>query len=263
MPDVSQIYVYPLKSAAGIALEQARVTRRGLAGDRRWMVVDEEGVFITQRTHPTLALVSAREADGTLRLAAPSMPPLAVAAPATLCERPVEVWEGRVPAADAGDEAARWLERYLGRPCRLVYQPDAVRRPVDAEYAVHADDHVSFADGYPLLLAAEASLADLNARLQQPVPMNRFRPNLVVAGTAPFEEDGWSGLTIGGMRFHVVKPCARCTIITIDQATGEPGKEPLRTLSRYRKEGSKVLFGQNLIPESEGVIRVGDVVELW
>jgi hypothetical protein len=166
-----------------------------------------------------------------------------------------------VHAAEAEPAAHAWFSRYLGFDCRLVYMDEAAHRPVDPQYAPEGRE-VSFADGYPLLLTAEASLADLNARLDAPVPMNRFRPNLVVAGGMAFAEDGWSRVRIGAVPFQVVKPCARCVVTTIDPQTAAQGKEPLRTLSRFRRRQGKVFFGENLIPEQPGIVRVGDPVEV-
>lgn len=256
------LHIYPLKSAAGISLPAARVDDRGLLGDRRWMVVDLEGSFLTQRTQPRLALVTARPAVGELLLSAPGMPPLAVAVPAPDVQAvEVRVWDDTCAAAPAGNNASVWLSTFLGVDCALVYMPDATVRAVPPRGSA-PPSRVGFADAYPALLLSEASLADLNARLARPVPMDRFRPNLVVAGCAPYAEDGWRRIRIGGVLFHVVKPCSRCTITTVDQATGERGQEPLATLARYRRDGNQVLFGQNLVHEGIGELRVGDAVEV-
>lgn len=260
-PILSAIYRYPVKSLRGEAFDALEVGPQGLAGDRRWMLVDREGRFMTQRQLPRMALVQARIAgDAGLRLQAPGMPGIDVA-PAAGTRLEVLVWKDRLPAMTASAEADRWLSAFLDSPCRLVYLPDEVRRPVDPTYG-QADDRVGFADGFPFLLISEGSLEDLNRRLEQPLPMLRFRPNLVVAGCPPHAEDGWRRIRIGDLGFRVVKPCARCVIPTIDIETAERGPEPLRTLLRYRRRGDKVYFGQNLIHDGPGRLEVGMPVEV-
>jgi len=255
---LSSIHIYPIKATQGIARAEAVVETRGLQHDRRWMLVDEGGTFLTQREHPRLALVRTAVEPVSLRVNAPGMEPLAVARPGAEAPRlRVRVWKNTLTAAEADGTAHAWFSAYLGFHCRLVYMDDAAVRRVDQRYTV-ADGLVSFADGYPLLLTSEASLADLNARLDDPVPMNRFRANLVVSGAPAFAEDQWSQVRIGAVLFHVVKPCARCVVTTINQETAGRGKEPLRTLRTFRRHGRKVHFGENLIPAMRGVIRVGD-----
>lgn len=262
MSVLRSIHIYPIKATRGLDLDEAAVEARGLAHDRRWMLVDEAGVFLTQREHARLALISAQVGPGHLLVQAPSMKPLTVPIPNHDARRlPVQIWKNTVIAAEAAPTAHAWFSRYLDSPCRLVYMDEAAVRPVDPAYDTGGAE-VSFADGYPLLLTSEASLADLNARLDTPVPMTRFRPNLVVSGFEAFAEDGWSRLRVGAVSFHVVKPCERCVVPTIDQQTAVQGKEPLRTLNRFRKQGGKVLFGENLIAEGPGVVRVGDPVEV-
>ena len=262
MPEVISIHIYPIKATQRLDLDETVVEARGLAHDRRWMLVDENGMFLTQRNHARLALIRAQVRVQQLSLQAPLMEPLTVPFPGRDAVRlPVQIWRDTVTAAVAVPVAHDWFSRFLGFPCRLVYMDDAAVRPVDPAYDT-GGDVVSFADGYPLLLTSEASLADLNTRLDAPIPMTRFRPNLVVAGFEAFAEDRWHRVRIGAMVFHVVKPCARCVVTTIDQQTATPGKEPLRTLSRFRKQDGKVYFGENLIPEQPGVVRVGDPVEV-
>lgn len=257
---VSALYVYPVKGAAGTSVEAVTVAPRGFAGDRRWMVVDADGRFMTQRTRPRMALVRPRLLPEGLRLEAPGMEPLQVARPPADARRiEVEIWKDRVAAVPAERSAHTWWQDFLGVDVRLVYMPPDTRRPVDPAYG-RAGDQVSFADGYPVLLATEASLADLNRRLAEPVPMNRFRPNVVVRGSGAFEEDTWQAVRIGEAAFRVVKPCARCVVTTVDQSTGAPGREPLATLARFRKRDGKVFFGQNLIPDAASALRVGDPV---
>lgn len=258
---VAALYHYPVKSCRGIALEAARITPYGLERDRQWMVVDGDGVFLSQRRLPAMALIEAALSDNALLLRAPGMAEIVV--PEAQAVRPlaVRVWDDGVTARDAGDDAAAWLSDYLRQPCRLAALGPELRRPVDPDYDRH-DTQVAFSDGFPFLLLSQASLADLNSRLARPLPMNRFRPNIVVSGCPPYAEDGWKTLRIGEALFHVVKPCSRCAITTTDQMTGRVGKEPLRTLASYRRgAGGKVYFGQNLIHETRhGVLRVGDGV---
>jgi uncharacterized protein YcbX len=255
---VTGLFVYPVKACRGIELKTAMVERRGLQHDRRFMIVDETGRFVTQRTEPRLALVdvSIRERDGELVLAAPGLPALHVdvtEAGRRGERRRVQVWRDPVDAVDCGEAARAWVSQWLGKPMSLVYMPDDVERLVNPKYG-GAGDIVSFADGYPVLLASTSSLEDVNARLAQPVPMDRFRPNLVVSGCAPWAEDGWAHIRVGEVAFRVVKACDRCTVTTVDQRTAEQGVEPLRTLATFRKKDNDVLFAQNCIPDSPGAI---------
>lgn len=256
------LYSYPVKALRGHSQAEALVERRGLQHDRRWMVVDAEGLFLTQREHPLMARIEVEVTPDGLHLQAEGASPLQVPYPNDPATRhPVVIWKDTVDALDAGDEAARWLSTFLDIPCRLVHQPDDSLRPVDPRFRTRADDHVSFADGYPILLLTEASLEDLNGRLETPVPMTRFRPNFVVQGPHAFAEDTWQRIRIGDVTFDLVKPCARCVVITTDQQTGARSKEPLRTLSTYRRApDGKVYFGQNLIPVTTGTVHLGDPV---
>jgi MOSC domain-containing protein len=259
---LSGLYVYPIKSAGGIPLEAGDADERGLRHDRRWMLVDETGLFISQRELPRIALIGVRlERDG-LVVDAPGMPSLEVSLqPPAGRLMLAQVQDDLVEASPVSDDADRWFSEFLDVGCKLVYLPDESVRPVDPAYG-GPGDQVGLADGFPFLLISEASLADLNARLEQPVPMNRFRPNLVVRGCEPFAEDDWRLVRIGPITFRVAKPCARCTITTVDQRTAATGKEPLRTLARFRRSGTKVLFGQNLIHDETGIIRTGDPVKV-
>jgi uncharacterized protein YcbX len=261
-PYLSQLYVYPVKSAGGIPLEASGVDGRGLRHDRRWMLVDEAGSFMSQRRFPRMALVRLRIEPDHLVVDAPEMPPLEVPLrPPDRKLRLARVWGDLVEVSTIGDDADRWFGEFLGVGCNLVYLPEESIRPVDPAYG-RRGDRVGLADGFPFLLVSEASLADLNSRLEHPVPMNRFRPNLVVGGCEPFAEDGWRLIRIGSITLRVVKPCARCTITTVDQETAARGKEPLRTLADFRRAGNKVLFGQNLIHDDTGTLRAGDPVEV-
>lgn len=266
MPNIylSELNIYPVKSAHGIALDSSQVGPRGLDYDRRWMVVDGDGTFITQRQQPKLALIRVKLAreTGVLELTAPAMPALKIPfEPVTAVPKKVQVWGDEVNALSVSDEADRWLSELLGLPCQLVFMPDEAKRQIDLDFA-RAGEQVGFADGFPFLLISQASLEDLNERLEQPLPMNRFRPNLVVNGCEAFAEDSWRRLRIGELILRVVKPCARCVITTTDQDTAEVGKEPLKTLATYRKVDNKVMFGQNLIHENLAELHLGDEVEV-
>lgn len=259
---LSGLYFYPVKSFAGISLERAPVEERGIRYDRHWMAVGPDGDFLTQRQFPKMALIHTGIGPGCLRLEAPGMPPLELQLPDPTAELvEVQVWGDRCLAGSMDDQAAEWLSSYLEVPCRLVFLPAESRRQVDLEYA-REGEQVGFADGFPFLLISEASMQDLNGRLEQTLPMNRFRPNLVVAGCEPYAEDRWRRIRIGDISFRLVKPCSRCVIPTIDQTSAEKGSEPLATLSRYRRQGNKVYFGQNLLHDGVGELRAGMSVEV-
>lgn len=227
------------------------------------MLVDPSDRFITQREQPRMALIVPEiQADGTLTVNAPGMPEITMVASEAGKRCEVVIWRDTCTAVDQGDAPSAWFSAFLGAPCRLVSMPQDYTRRVNPHYAISPYDQVGFADGYPFLLISEASLADLNTRLQQPLPMNRFRPNIVVQNTGPYAEDKWRIIRVGHVILRIVKPCARCPIPTTDQATATRGKEPLKTLATYRHAARGVMFGQNLIHENEGIIRVGDAVEV-
>ncbi len=252
---VQSLHVYPVKGARGIALERAELLRTGFRHDRRFMVVDEAGVFLSQRGHPRLALVDVAIGDGTLRVGPIT---LALAPESGSRERRrVRVWDDEVDALVVPGDVSTFLSAHLGVRCTLVYMPDDVVRAVDPVYA-RAGDRVGFADAFPVLVATQASLDDLNARLAAPLPMNRFRPNIVLAGAEPWEEDRHPRVCIGEVTLRMPKRCARCEVTLVDQQTAERGKEPLRTLATFRSEENKVYFAQNAIPDAEGTVRVGD-----
>ncbi len=253
---ITQLWIYPVKALGGARVERARVDDRGLEGDRRFMVVDADGRFLTQRRHPRMACVRARLDGPTLRLehAGGALDvPREVEGPA----REVRVWEDRVSAVDAGDEAAAWLSDAIGEHARLVRMPEATRRPADPRHA-RAGDLVAFADGFPFLLVSESSLEALAARLEAPIDVRRFRPNLVVGGAPAWSEDRWRELETGSLRLLVRKPCGRCRVVNVDPERGTAGTEPLATLATFRTEGHAVIFGQNLVHDGAGELSVGE-----
>ncbi|MFE3114062.1 MOSC domain-containing protein [Kitasatospora indigofera] len=279
MPQLTGLHVYPVKSTYRLSPDSARVEPWGLAGDRRWMLVDPTGRFVSQRERPELGQLRTLPAeDGTLTLRTPGgssveVPPPSAARRDRLAE--VEVWGTRFRAAEADDKTQAWIAENIG-DFRLVHLDDPRRRPVDPDWAGPGET-VSMADGFPLLLTATASLTRLNELIAaenpedggQRLPMTRFRPNLVVDGTEAWEEDTWRRIRIGELTFKVVKPCGRCVVTTTDQETGvRTGKEPLRTLARHNRLLQKASFGQNLIPERPegvrgdvlGTLRLGDPV---
>ena len=260
---------YPVKSCRGEDLDSCEVEPWGLAGDRRWMVVDPAGKVVTAREANRLVLVDPQLTDRGLRLTAPGIGDLVIDRPEARPLLDVQIWDDRLAARLADDDASDWFSTVIGRELRLVYLDDPRRRPVDPDYA-KPDEVVSLADGFPLLLATEESLAQLNAWIADgprpedgPLPMTRFRPNLVVRGATPFAEDDWLRVRVGEAIFRVVKPCDRCVLTTIDPVTAVRTKEPLVTLARHRKRGSKILFAVNVIPEEPyETVRVGDPVEV-
>ena len=266
-PTVSALHIYPVKGLKAIDVDEARCTDRGLEGDRRWMVVDAKGEFLSQREVPRMATVWTALEEGVLTLSAPDMDPVSLASPPEGGEAlRVRVWRSLCEACAPSPDADAWLSEYLAMPCRLVHMPESTRRESNPDYA--PGSLVSFADGYACLATAEASLADLNARLlaksHRALPMNRFRPNIVLAGTQAFEEDRWKEIAIGGARFRSAKPSGRCQVTTTDQATGEVlGPEPLATLATYREHAAfGIMFGMNWAIARTGTIRVGDAVEV-
>jgi uncharacterized protein YcbX len=259
---LAAINIYPLKSCRGLPLPHAAVEPRGLQHDRRWLAVDADGRFITGRAHPRLVLVRAVPRGDGLHLSAPGMPEIEVATPgAGEPRRAVRVWDDTVDAACADPAADRWISAALGVPAHLVWMDAMAQRAVSPTHSQPGDE-VSFADGYPLLLIGEGSLNGLNQRLPNPVPMARFRPNLVITGASAHAEDGWRRVRIGEVPFDVVKPCVRCIFTTVDTDTGifDPAREPLNTLLSYRRSPKGVTFGMNLIARARGRLREGDPV---
>jgi uncharacterized protein YcbX len=266
---VAGLFLYPVKSLRGLAVASAAVDALGFVGDRRFMVVDEHGQFLTQRTLPRMALIetalTARELILRTDQGGSCAVPLQASVPAEII--PVRVWKSEgLLAEDCGAEVAAWLSDFLHGPSRLVRIGKQFTRPILKPGKAQPGDIVNFADGYPFLVLSEASLADLNARLAAPLPMNRFRPSFVVAGCEAFAEDTWTRFRAGGITFRTAGPCARCVITTTDQLTAERGKEPLKTLATYRRDPedpTDVNFGQNLIHETKsGTLRLGDRIVL-
>ncbi|PBC65717.1 MOSC domain-containing protein [Streptomyces sp. Tue6028] len=262
------IHVHPVKAFRGESPREAVVEPWGLAGDRRWALIDDGGKVVTQRQQPRLALAAAELLPGGgLRLSGPGREPIDVTVPARAGTTVLDIFGDKVEGVLADDAAHVWCSAYLGTDVRLVHMDDpATCRPVDPDFA-RPGETVSFADGYPLLVTTLASLDALNSLIAQgdhahegPLPMNRFRPNAVVSGTDPWAEDDWSRIAIGEVTFRVAKMCGRCVVTTTDQSSAERGKEPLRTLGRHRRVGNQLIFGQNLVPESRGTLRVGDPV---
>lgn len=255
---VSQINIYPIKSLGGISLKSATVMPKGLRHDRRWMLIDEENIFLTQRVHNNMALFRMGISDSGFRV---SFEGRQLDITSSIEGEPIraKIWDDEVTVQEVSAAHSEWFSRNLGIRCKLVAFPEENERPVDEKYRV-GNDHVSLADAYPLLIIGQSSLDDLNERLEVPVPMNRFRPNVVFTGGDAFAEDSWSRFRLGNVTFAGVKPCARCVLTTVDQETGIKGKEPLATLSTYRRKESKVLFGQNIIPITTGEIYLGDEI---
>ncbi|MEI6290548.1 MAG: MOSC N-terminal beta barrel domain-containing protein [Chloroflexota bacterium] len=263
IPLLSSITIYPVKSMKGHHLNSARVENMGLVNDRRLMLVGQNGKFLTQREHARIALINPELAGDGLILSAPGMEMIKI--PITLSGKrwAVEIWNSKeVQSIDQGDEIFKWLSEFLKMPAHLVKIDPEYKREIDHNFAIHPSNQVSFADGYPILVTAQSSLDDLNSKLEVPVPMDRFRPNIVVNGSEPFSEDSWKIIKIGEAEFALVKPCARCNVPGIDQETAISSKEPIRTLSRYRNFNHKVMFGVNIIPIKTGKITVGDTVEI-
>ncbi len=244
------IYLYPIKSLGGIALSEAKLELRGLQYDRRWMLVDANGQFVSQRECPALAQLGTDLREDKLAVFEKQNPQtclhLPLPPPKDLPQGTVQVWGDRCRACLYGDDTNEWFSDFLKARVRLAFMPDRTLRRVDSRYTP-TQMPVSFADGFPYLIVGQASLDDLNSRLQQPIPMSRFRPNFVFSGGLPYEEDTWKHFTIGHAQFLAVKPCARCVVITTDQDTGTRSAEPLRTLATYRQKGRRLLFGQNAI----------------
>lgn len=261
---VSALAIYPVKSLGGFAVDSLPLEQRGPVGDRRWMLVDAGGRFLSQREYASLCRVTTALWEGRISVSAPGREQLTLdeTLVADAPVRPVQVWSDQVEALDAGDQAAAWFSDYLGINCRLVYMPESTQRPVNPQYAP-AGSIVSFADGFPLHLISTASLEDFNSHLSRPVGVQRFRPNIVIDGAAAWAEDGWRRLRIGGVECEVAKACARCVVPSIDLDTAQLEPEVTKTLfQQRRRKDNQFYFGINLVHRGEGVLRIGDKVEV-
>lgn len=260
---MAALHVYPIKSCRGLSVESVALDSRGIALDRRWMVVSAaDGLFLSLRTQPELAHVSAEPCGDDLKVSAPGTSELRVHSVREAPVREVRVWRDSVDALDCGDEAAAWFSDVLRRPCRLVQFDERKHRPLDAKYSPRPEAETAFADGYPVLVTNTASLESLNARLSQAVSMARFRPNIVVEGAEAFEEERWERIRVGTVEFDVVKPCSRCVVVDTDEhGVRRPGLLAELTRSHFR-EGLGAIFGQNAVPRAVGSIHVGDTVEI-
>lgn len=263
---LTQINLYPIKSTATLSVSRSSVLARGLEYDRRWMLVDHKGLFLTQRKLPRMALIKTSLAGDSLLVSAPEMTDLLI--PYEVPDQQkmqVKIWRDDIEAKKLDDAYAEWFEEFLGIKCHLVFMDASIQRLIDPGYAKQ-EEQVSFADGFPLLLATQQSLDDVNKRMEdEEVDMRRFRPNLVIDGdNKAFAEDDWKQIQIGTVVFDIVKPCSRCVMTTIDPDTGLKSEEgvPLTTLKQYRSDTKGIYFGQNMIPRNEGVLRVGDSVTL-
>ncbi len=259
---LSEIWIYPIKSLGGIRLRSSKVMGKGLQYDRRFMLVDEGGLCMTQREFPKMALfkvsMDKEQVTVTYRgesISFPAVPSFAEQG------KPVQIWDDLVMANEVSADISKWFSVRLDKTCKLVFFPEQNPRAVDAKYKVN-DEHVGFADAYPLLVIGQSSLDDLNGRLAEPLPMNRFRPNIVVTGGEPYEEDNWRNFSVGKTHFIGVKPCARCVLTTVNQDTGIKGVEPLKTLAKYRNRDNKIFFGQNVLVVDPLEIKEGDIVTL-
>jgi uncharacterized protein len=259
---LSGIVVYPVKSLAGISANSWPVTEKGFQHDRKWMIIDNNRQFLSQRKLPKMALIKTALTDKNLILSALGMESL------SLPIEPVDghiinstIWDDQCDARSVSTEADQWLSDFLKLDCKLVYQPDEVVRHVDPEYA-KPTDQVAFSDGFPFLIISENSLVALNHEMQLSLPMSRFRPNLIISGCPAYEEDSWREISIDAIDFRLPKPCSRCSVPTIDQETAQTGKEPLTTLNRTRKWQNKVYFGQNALHDQCGQLTVGDAVHI-
>lgn len=258
MLKISQLFIYPVKSLGGMEVSSATLTDRGFENDRRWMLVDTNNQFITQREYPQLAMLQVSlEQNGLLVRHKINDSQIQIPFDTTTGETTnAVIWEDTCNVLLVNPVLDQWFSDILGIECRLVYMPDNSVRKVDEKFATRGEI-TSFSDGYPLLIISQASLDDLNSRLETPVPINRFRPNMVFTGGQPFEEDQLEHFRVNGIDFFGIKPCARCSITTINQENGSQAKEPLKTLAAYRMKNNKVYFGQNLLFQGKGTIQVG------
>ncbi|MBL4673186.1 MAG: MOSC domain-containing protein [Arenicella sp.] len=262
---ISELHIYPVKSARGISLETMQLNRKGPECDRRWMVIDHNNNFVTQRKTPKMCLINTQAIDGGLLISANDAGECALPTGGyALIES--SVWGTDVKGQDCGDQAADWISSFLGKECRIIYMLEDYSRPVDSNFASQ-NEQVGFADGFPLLITSEASLDDFNSKLANSEPdfkiaMNRFRPNIVITGNAPWAEDQWQKIAIGNIEFSLVKPCSRCIIPSIDPHTSNKQMRVNQTLLKYRRRDGKTYFGQNALYNRLGSISVGDTIRV-
>lgn len=265
MYTISQLFIYPVKSLGGIEVTEAQLTDRGFQFDRRWMLVDVNNQFLTQRQHPEMCMLQTAIQDNELIVYHKNNPEDNIQIPLQplpgMATIKVQVWDDECSAQLVSEAADAWFSTRLSISCRLVYMPDSEKRKVDPNYASE-DDITSFSDGYPLLIIGQAALDDLNSRLTEPLSINRFRPNIVFTGGKAFDEDTMEHVRINCIDLYGVKLCARCTITTTNQATAERAKEPLKTLAAYRMKNNKIYFGQNILHKQTGTLKVGDAIKI-
>lgn len=262
---ITSLFIYPIKSLAGISIKDSQVESRGLKFDRRWMLVDDNNQFITQRDHPKMAFLQPEITESSISVGhrKQNIAPIIISLSEPLSEpEMVTIWDDTCPAKEVSKEANDWFSKVLEMDCRLMYMHDTSIRQADQRYAINETDKVSFADGYPVLMVSEESMNQLNQKMGLNYSMERFRPNIVFKGGDPHQEDNLRKVQTGEVEFYGVKPCARCVLTTIDPRTTEQGKEPLKTLSTYRKLNNKILFGENFIPTKEGQIKLGDSLSI-
>jgi uncharacterized protein YcbX len=262
MLQVSELFIYPIKSLGGISISNALVTDRGLQYDRRWMLIDNNNEFMTQREFAEMALLQSQIVEEGLKVyhkkkQASILIPFEPQGETIS----VQVWSDRCKGIVVDKKVNEWFSDVLGKTCQLVYMPGTTKRRVDGRYALNKEI-TNFSDGYPFTTIGQSSLDDLNSRLEEKLPINRFRPNIVFTGGAAFEEDGWKHFVINEIDFYGVKLCARCVITTINQETIEKSKEPLKTLATYRQRNNKIYFGQNLVHHGEGTLHIGDEIKV-
>lgn len=262
---VSELYIYPVKSLGGFSVAEAKVTATGFEHDRRWMLVDRNGMFMTQRNYPVMALLQTAIIPKGLYISHKHFPEKNITIPFITsghCTKKVQIWNDTCDAWCYGDaEMDAWFNEMLGADCELVYMPDSTKRMVELPYAKN-NEITSFSDAYPFLIIGQSSLDELNSKLQEPIGIDRFRPNIVFTEATPFVEDSWKHFTINEVEFFAVKTCARCVIPTINQQTAIAGKEPSKTLATYRTVDNKIKFGMNLLHKGDGIIKVGQKIKI-
>jgi hypothetical protein len=262
---ITSLFIYPIKSLAGISIKDSLVESRGLKFDRRWMLVDANNQFITQREHSKMAFLQPEITESSIIVShrKQNITPISISfSEPNSAPEMVTIWDDTCPAKEVSKQANDWFSKVLEMDCRLMYMHDTSNRQADQQYAINEADKVSFADGYPVLMVSEESMNQLNQKMGLDYSIERFRPNVVFKGGNPHQEDTIRKVQIGKVEFYGVKPCARCVLTTIDPQTTEQGKEPLKTLSTYRKLNNKILFGENFIPTKEGQIKVGDSLRI-